>query len=362
MKVVIIGGGIAGLAAAISLRRIGFDAVVKERADAFKEVGLGFIILPNGLAALDKLGAGEYVRANGAALTSATLRDDKGKIYRNEDLTDAIAVKRSTCIDGLLTQLPKEFVHHSFDFSHFEYDENGNAVAVVSKKGDKETGDIFIAADGANSPIRQKLFGSHPFRDSVIKELVGIADSKHLAEKLKGQLLKTQSREKGLSIGILPCGESQLIWYIQFNSQDQDLQKFDNETKISFTKQLMSEWPQPINEVLEATDFSKAFLWSTRDMELLPAFHQKNIVLIGDAAHLALPFTSQGTNSALTDAIVLAELLSCKNSTTEKVFTDFREQRKAALEEYIAFGRQLEEQFLFPESSSLEDIPIPLAK
>jgi 2-polyprenyl-6-methoxyphenol hydroxylase-like FAD-dependent oxidoreductase len=363
MKAVIIGGGIAGLAAAISFKRNGIDAVVKERAPEFTEVGLGFILLPNGLRALDTLGAADYIKKNGAELNTATLRNCSGKILKTEPLIDALAVKRSVCIDGLAQQVSPDTIQYAFDFSHFEYDNEGNAVAAVSKAGERETGDIFIAADGANSKIRKQLFSSIELRDSVIRELVGIADSPSLVKELKGKLLKTQSGVVGLSIGVLPCNETQLIWYIQYDSRDQDLTSFVTEDKEKFVKDLVKDWPHPINEVLDATNFAGAFLWHTKDMEVPKQFHKNNVVLLGDAAHLALPFTSQGTNSALTDAMLLADLFTpnVKLTDLETVFMKFHEARKNVLNDYIQFGRMLEQQFLHPQNVSGSDLMIPLA-
>jgi 2-polyprenyl-6-methoxyphenol hydroxylase-like FAD-dependent oxidoreductase len=363
MKAVIIGGGIAGLAAAISFKRKGIDAVVKERASEFTEVGLGFILLPNGVRALDTLGAADYIRKNGYELTAATLRNCSGKIMKTEPLIDSIAVKRSVCIDGLARQLPPGTVQYSFDFSHFEFDAKGNAVAAVSKTGEREAGDIFIAADGANSKIRKEIFPTVELRESVIREFVGIATSPSLVKELNGNLVKTQSTTIGLSIGVLPCNETQLIWYIQYDSRDQDLKSFVTEDKERFAKELMKDWPHPVKEVLDSTDFSGAFLWHTRDMEVPKQFHKKNIVLLGDAAHLALPFTSQGTNSALTDAMLLADLFTpdFKMEKLEDIFIKFHEARKNILNDYIQFGRMLEQQFLYPQNVSGSDLMIPLA-
>lgn len=363
MKVVIIGGGIAGLAAAISFNRKGIDAVVKERAAEFTEVGLGFILLPNGLRALDNLGALGHIKANGLALNNASLRDCSGKFLKKEPLIETLAVKRSVCIEGLATQLDFENISHGFDFSHFEYDNNGFATAAVSKAGETEKGDVFIAADGANSKTRKVVIEDLQLRESPVRELVGIAHAPALAAKLHGSLLKTQSAQKGLSIGIVPCNETELIWYIQYDSRDQDLTAFTTEEKASFAKKLLENWPEPVREVLNATDFSTAFLWHTRDMEVPNHFHKNNVILLGDAAHLALPFTSQGTNSALTDAIMLSEFFDTNTTKDDlhSIFTKFHASRKDVLQSYVQFGRSLEKQFLNPTETSLSDLLIPLA-
>lgn len=360
-KVVITGGGIAGLAAAKSFTDIGWQAIVFERAERFLEVGLGFIIMPNGLAALNEIGAGDYVLKHGRSITKVTLRKKNGETLKEENLSNVLAVKRSTCIDALRLLIPQENIKTGMDFSHYEEDDSGKIIAAVFKNGMKEYGDIFIAADGANSKARAHFFPDYPVRITQIEELVGIADAPDLVEALDGRLLKTISNDEHISIGILPCSSTQVIWYIQHNTARHSLTDTSKAAKEAFANTMVKGWPEPVQEALNATNFEQTFLWKTKDMDLLPSFHYKNAVLIGDAAHLALPFTSQGTNSALTDALVLSRLFqSNTHLSCEEVFTLFYEERKESLKSYISFGRDLEEIFMHPERN--KQSPIPLAK
>lgn len=364
MRGLIIGGGIAGLAAAITLRRAGWDVVVKERAPAFSEVGLGFIILPNGLEALDQVGAGEYVRKHGKIINRAVIRTPEGNIIKKDVLDNCLGIKRSSCIDALRQLVPAELVHTAAEFSHFEYDSDGNAVAAHFRNGERIEADVFIAADGAGSAIRKLMFPDHPVGTTRIKELVGIADMPDMVQQLDGSLLKTQSSEEGLSIGLLPCNDKQVIWYIQFDCEKYDLTDLSTENKKAFATKLLGHWPDPVPYVLQHTDYRKAFLWFTKDMPVLPAFHKNNVVLMGDAAHLVLPFTSQGVNSALQDAIILGRLLkTCSSSNTfDEVFTTYHQCRKEILEEYHLFGKMMARRFLDPLHYKNEEVPIPLAK
>ncbi|TDH27735.1 hypothetical protein EXU57_04465 [Segetibacter sp. 3557_3] len=362
MKAIIIGGGIAGLATAISLRKIGWDVVVNERATHYTEIGLGFILLPNGVLALDHLGAGTAIRKTGKYVKRAILQNEFGEIYKKETLNYSIAIQRYDCIKALCDLLPEESVCFGNDFSHFIYDDRGKATAVVYKNGVQQEGDIFIAADGANSMIRRSLFPEYRLSQTTVKELVCIADLPEISELLKGDLIKTQSESDGLSFGLLPCNDEQVIWYMQYDCTKWDMKDLSAKSKKDFAFSLLRKWPHPIDYVLNNTNFNKAFLWSTKDMDLLPAFHQKNIVLIGDAAHLALPFTSQGTNSALEDAIILANLLEGQKKDFGEVFTEFYYARKDTLEHYLDFGRMLSDRFLQPHLFVDEEAPIPLAK
>jgi predicted DsbA family dithiol-disulfide isomerase len=81
--------------------------------------------------------------------------------------------------------------------------------------------------------------------------------------------------------------------------------------------------------------------------------------LIGDAAHLALPFTSAGTTNALIDAKVLTEKL-VQEKDAERAFTAFYNERIASLKEHLYLGRNLKEKFLSPMLKEGEEINIPL--
>lgn len=364
MKALMIGGGIAGLAAAIILRKAGWEVCVKERAAQFTEVGLGFIILPNGLEALDQVGAGEYVRQHGKIIQKAIIRTPDGNIIKDDKLDNCLGIKRSSVINALRALLPDKIIQTGAEFSHFEYDDKGFARAAYFKDGSKETADIYIAADGANSIIRNQLFPSHIVGQTRIKELVGIADLPDMVQYLDGKLLKTQSIDEGLSIGLLPCNDKQIIWYMQFDCIKYDVVDLSNESKKKFALSMLKNWPEPISYVLENTDYNKAFMWFTKDMSVLPAFHKNNIVLIGDAAHLVLPFTSQGVNSALQDAIILGRLLKDGRNieSYDDIFTTYHQCRKEILEEYHLFGKMMANRFLDPHNFRNEDVPIPLAK
>jgi len=364
MRIAIIGAGIAGLATAKRLLDNGHEVIVLERNAAFREIGLGFILLPNGIEAMQQMGAWEQAIAHGLALDKVYLQNSAAMPIVSASMQDAVAIKRSRCIDALRYLLPENIIKTNFCFSHFTYNLHGEALAVHSTNGELMEADIFIAADGANSPVRASLFPTHTVRSSRIHELVGICDAETINKQLAGSLLKTQEEALALTFGLLPCNATQVIWYMQYDSSRYVLENTDDATKKAFALQHVGHWPAPIKGIIELTDFAKVFLWQTKDMELLPCFHQQNIVLAGDAAHLALPFTSQGTNSALNDALFLGNHLSpsCTKADLPAILNSYYDSRKTSLQTYLQFGRTLEDRFLYPEKHKDSNTPIPFAK
>ena len=78
MRVIIIGSGIAGLSAAIALRKVGIDVAVYERAPELREVGAGISLWANALRALDYIGTGESVRKVSLKMTRSEIRAKNG--------------------------------------------------------------------------------------------------------------------------------------------------------------------------------------------------------------------------------------------------------------------------------------------
>ena len=92
MKVLVVGGGIGGLAAALAFHQRGRQVEVLERAAAFTEVGAGLTVQPNGLRALDALGLGDRVRAGGLADPPAGVRSRSGRWLIRNDVDDLAPV------------------------------------------------------------------------------------------------------------------------------------------------------------------------------------------------------------------------------------------------------------------------------
>src|SRR3954468_5062501 len=79
MRVIVIGSGIAGLSAAIGLRKVGIEVTVYERAPELREVGAGISLWANAIRALDYLGAGDAVRAVALSLDQSEMRAEEGR-------------------------------------------------------------------------------------------------------------------------------------------------------------------------------------------------------------------------------------------------------------------------------------------
>ncbi len=357
MKVVIIGGGVAGLAMGIMLHQRNYDIVICERANGLPNKGHAFLMHSDGVESLNELKKGVDISLKAQMIDEYMMHTPEGERVKHLKLDGWYCVKRKSLIGFLYALMPAEKIKDQRNFSHFVYEE-GKVIAAVFLNGDVEYGDVFIGADGGNSLVREYLFGRTKYTPVEVKEIIGVCSRKATAKKPKGTFKKFQDKESGIAFGLIPTSATDFVWFMQFDPTIADLTNSTAEETYSFCYNLLRDYPQAVKDTLQATDFNNTYTWHTRDFDLLPSFHKGNVVLIGDAAHLALPFTSAGTTNAIVDA---QTLVKCMDETidVETAFTKYYDLRKKDVSEHVQLGRQLKKIFLKPETQT-EEIPVPL--
>lgn len=357
MKVVIIGGGIAGLTLGLFLKKQNIEVVINERAAGTPGGGHAFLMHTDGLAILKELMKGSDSALPGKLVGKFSLSRPWGEEVQCLQLDAWQCIKRVD-LSHFLYGLFDGKIYDGREFSHF-IKEGGRAIAAVFSNGDVEFGDVFVGADGGFSKVRESILGAVDFNSGKVKEIVGIAYNEGLAKAYAGTFSKFQENTRGLAFGMIPTSDIELVWFIQFDPAISDLVNPTPEELKDFCHNLLRDFPGVVKEVLNANDFSKSYLWNTRDFDLLPKFHEDNIVIIGDAAHLALPFTSAGTTNAMVDAKTLAECL-VSSEDLETAFRKFYQLRAEEVLKHVHLGRALRNVFLNPMAHNDDEIPIPL--
>ena len=359
MRIVVIGGGIAGLSVGILLRNRNFEVVINERNEGTAISGHAFLMHTDGMSILEELKSDKNVGLPGIPTDAFSLRRPDGKEIKHLKLESWQCIKRIDLIRFLLQQLPPEVIKTGRVFSHFIF-EDGRATAAVFENGDIEYGDVFVGADGGNSKVREYTIGKVNYTPVQVKEVVGISVNTYKkSDGRLSELIKFQSKHKGLAFGMIPASESDYVWFMQFDPSMYDIPYGTPDELKSFCFELLKGYPSEVVDVLEGNDFNTSYIWNTRDFDPLPTFHKANVVLIGDAAHLALPFTSAGTTNALLDAKTLALCLHYCESV-EDAFTKYYNTRSVDVSKHIQLGRELKHVFLNPENRNDDDMPVPL--
>jgi len=362
MKVVIIGGGIAGLCMGIYLHQHHFEVSVNERQIFTAVGGHAFLMHHDGIAVLNELAVNSGYVLPGRPVYTFTLKDPAGNIITEKPLEDWQCFKRTDLLACLHQLLPTSTLNNNRVFSHFIYEDH-KIVAAAFLNGEIEYGDLFIGADGANSIVRRQLFGEVDFESGKVKEVVGIVQHAELAGSLQGKFTKFQQKNIGLSFGLIPTTGTEMVWFMQYDPLLDDINESVNarssenyhEQLRELCQNLLKDFPAEVQSVLEHNDFKTSYIWNTRDFDLLPDFHHQNVVLIGDAAHVALPFTSAGTTNAMLDAKILSGCLM-DYAEPDTAFKAYYQARAESIKAHVSLGRELRDAFLNP--SSLGTIPL----
>jgi 2-polyprenyl-6-methoxyphenol hydroxylase-like FAD-dependent oxidoreductase/predicted DsbA family dithiol-disulfide isomerase len=357
MKVVIIGGGIAGLTQGIFLRKHGYDVTVYERTKEIQTRGHAFLMNGEGLNHLKSFAEDKKNDIPNKKVDIFSLKRPNNEELIKISLDDWYCIKRVDLIRFLISFYDEETLKFGYEFSHFEWGSQ-KATSAVFKNNIKIHGDIFIGADGSNSAIRNELFGKTKYTPIEVKEVVGISSYSTTSEFNVFQ--KFQSEKKGLSCGFIPASDNECVWFMQYDSRFETDNDINSPLQLKeFCFELLKDFPQEARDVLEGNNFSNTYIWNTRDFDLLEYFHKENVVLIGDAAHLALPFTSAGTTNAIKDAAVLTESLVNLNNLNQ-AFLNYYNERNEDLVRHIQQGRDLKNIFLDPEKYSERGFILPL--
>ncbi len=317
---------------------------------------MGFLIMPNGFKVMDEMGIAQKVQKEGMPILRAVMMNEEGRVSNIQSMDCCYSISRPTCIKLLEQTLGYENIQYKKEMNTF-HEKDGIVNQLEFKDGTFVNPDVIIASDGMNSKTRKYIFPEFQTKMVAEKEIVSIIYSPELSKNLKHTFVKYLNPERGFNMGILPLGGNELVWYIQINSNIHDLPMKTPSEINAFCSEIFFSLPNLFKRALEYTDYDSTYMWEMNTMDLLPAFHKKGILLMGDAAHPLLSFTSQGTSSALDDAWNLSELLQTKYSSTEALFKTFYEARKYTIQRYILEGKILLDQFLRPHKYSNVALP-----
>ncbi|MEN9998120.1 MAG: hypothetical protein RI922_1110 [Bacteroidota bacterium] len=341
----VIGGGMGGLYAGFTSKLAGISATIYERRPDYDYNGFGFIMLKNGINALDAIGLKNEVLKEGNSINRFIAIEPNGEFILERYLSDCIAIRRKQMIQMLLRGNSPDNLQFNAHFTALKND--GECYQAEFGGGNIIEEDILIASDGINSKVRNQLFPESKLNAVIEREIVGLVhcDNVQFADD---QFIKIVDTVQGVYMGVLPLGKNEFIWFIQFNELLHQVNSTDFESLFAFTKIISQNYPSDFQRIISCTKENELFYWTSKRMDLLPAFHDKNTVIIGDAAHPLLPFTSQGANSAVEDAATLMAILTnlCKSETLETAFEDYYETRKISIQHYLKEGDVLLNDFV----------------
>ncbi len=297
MKAVVVGGGIAGLASAIGLRKQGWDVEVLERAPAFTEVGAGLSLWPNALNALDALGVGEIVRERSVLDGSTGIRDERGRWLSRTDVAvirerfgHIALVHRATLLDILRAELPPECLRAGVAVDDVSADGR-----VQSTEGELRS-DLVVGADGLHSTVRRAVWPSSPS-----PRYAGYTAWRYVTPRPVDVGPGGESWGHGERFGYATLSDGRVYCFATAN-----VDEGTDGADLATLRARFADWHDPIPLLLGEADEGDLLHHDLYELPALPSYVEGRVALAGDAAHAMTPNLGQGACQALEDAVVLA--------------------------------------------------------
>ena len=350
--VAIIGGGIGGTALAVACLHRGIPFTLFERDESFNDRSQGYgLTLQQASKAMKGLGIVSLKK--GIVSTRHLVHSTDGKVVAewgmrkwvqsNRKTTPKktnIHIARQALRAALMTQLKgnknvkwgHQFIDFdcTFDFNKKE-ETNNNAINLsfkVNGKVKNYSTDLVVGADGIRSTVRKLLIGDEctPLRYLDCIVILGICSLKSLKE-IDNTLLDSttvfQTANGNERIYVMPFDKDSVMWQLSFPMTENAAKELSTKGAKALKKEAVKRtpWHAPVPQIIEATPTECVSGYPVYDRELLnPIWLQKQITLIGDAAHPMSPFKGQGANQALLDALALARIIfaQCDSYSTWK--------------------------------------------
>ncbi|CAG9982947.1 unnamed protein product [Clonostachys byssicola] len=308
LKVLVAGGGIGGLVAALGLRQQGHDVTVFERTDLAKEFGAAIHIGPNGHGILKNLGIfPEELGAN--QFEKFADYDAQGELKNLMDLLslDVWPHKWVGCHRVALHEKLKEKAIASegsgipvtLKTGSIVVDVDPGSSTVVLEDGSKYTGDIVLGADGVSSNTRKivvgpeiKPYGSGKsmFRFMIPRE--AIQKNPRIAHFAQYDGCMTSWHGEVCRLVMYPCSNNTLMNFGAIHPNSMSPAKgegWDQGASKEKLLEVFSAFGPQVKEMLDLVDSSTLKVWSLLDMDRIPRWYKGRLALLGDAAHPFMP-------------------------------------------------------------------------
>ncbi|NNN36197.1 NAD(P)-binding protein [Streptomyces sp. S3(2020)] len=313
MRAIVVGAGIGGLAATLSLRRAGHEVTLVEQQPRFTEAGAGIQLAPNAtrvLRRLDRLDAVAAQAAPPGPLSFRTWSDGTeicrytlGREVDDEFGAPYLQLHRADLQQALAAAVPPESVRLGTRVVGIGQDERSAQVTTAS--GERLTADLVVAADGIRSAARQWLFGAD--------EAVFSKTAAYRALLPAEQVADLDLPDTGIWLGPgrhfvhYRVRRGELLNVVAVFGTDTAQESWTALAEPGEPLRAFEGWEPRIVRVLERA--GRMYRWGIHTRAPLTRWNSGRVTLLGDSAHAMVPFQAQGAAQAILDAAVLGDCL-----------------------------------------------------
>ena len=333
-SVLVVGGGIGGLAAALALARVGLRVTLLEQSAAIGEIGAGIQLAPNAFAALDVLGAGATARARAVLTDSLFLMDavdgsevahvPVGEAFRARFRNPYAVIHRTdihTAILEAVEATPGVTLRTSI--RAVELVEDGDRPTVIDQHGHAHRADAIVGSDGVKSVIRGHLIGdAHRVSGHVVYR--GVVALEDMPEDLRWDAPVVWAGPDCHLVHYPLRGGRQFNLVVTFHSREPETWGVREGSKDEVMSYFTGIAPGPRRLLDRPTSWKR---WSTADRDPVAAWGRGPVTLLGDAAHPMLQYLAQGACMALEDAVALGAAVARCGADLEAGFRLYEHAR-----------------------------------
>ena len=304
-RVLIVGGGIAGLALAPALARTGVDVEVVERERAWRAAGTGMYLPGNAARALRAFGLEAQVAARAVEIARQRFYDHHGRLLCEVDVAElwaavgpCLAVHRAE-LHALLREAAGE-VPIRIGLAVKRLAQRDGAVSVDFSDGTSGAYDLVVGADGIHSAVRRLAF-----EPTAVPHPVGQIGWRFLAPRPPELTTWSVMLGRRTAFLTIPIDGDCVYCYCDVVSPPETPERVTAQP----LSELFVEFADPAATLLAELDAAADIQVSTIEEVVLDRWARERVVLIGDAAHATSPNMAQGAAMALEDALVLTDCL-----------------------------------------------------
>lgn len=325
-RVLVIGGGIAGLTAATALARKGLEVTVIERGDGSGVEGVGISQQANVVRALAGLGLADDYLAAGFAYEAVEIYAPDGALVArtpSRSLIDgypaSMGIPRRALLDVLAKAATEAGARVRRSTTAISLVDAGHEIRANFSDGNNGVFDLCAGADGIYSQTRRLLFPEAPQ-----PKFTGQSVWRYNLPRPEGfDALHVYNGATG--VGLVPMSHGEI--YIYATTPEPDNPDYPPEGLAARMREKLAGCAPAIRSIAQLiTDDARVVYRPLEAIFLTGPWHKGRIALLGDAVHATTPHLGQGGGMAIEDAVVLAEELA-RNDSPEEAFVDYRERR-----------------------------------